>query len=280
MNHAVKEGLRGTRRARRLRIAWSITKMNLRAALEYRTEFVMGIALGVVWQASVVVFASVLLVRFPGLGGWSSQQVLLIASMRLFSHGLVTLILGPVDMVGRIVREGRIDGFLLRPLSVFRQVQLSSFSVNAFGDLAVAGTMLSVSVMWFDLPWTGLRIAYLVAGVLGGFLLEAAVVIAMSSVALHFPGWQFWSWWVQNVMATFAVYPLSILPATAQILLTYVLPVAFIAYLPAAVITGHLGGTAVPVPLAFAAPAIGLVAFVASRLLWNASVHRYQGVNG
>ncbi|MFD4657094.1 ABC transporter permease [Kitasatospora sp. NPDC058444] len=267
------------RARRRIRVAWSITAMNLRAGLEYRTEFLLSIALGVVWQTSVVVFASVLLTRFTGLGGWTGPQVLLLASMRLSSHGLVALLLGPVDQMGRVLREGRIDSYLLRPLPVFRQVQLSWFSVNALGDLAVAATMLGLAVHWFDLPWTAGRLSWLAAGILGGFFAEGAVLIAMAAVTLHFPGWQYWSSWLQNIMAMVAVYPLSILPLFPRLLLTYLVPVAFIAYLPAAVLTDHLEGSAVPTPLAAASPLVGLAAYTAARLLWNASLNRYQGTN-
>ena len=73
---------------RAARVVWRITKLNFKARLEYRGEFLMGVAIGAIWQVSIIVFASVLLTRFPGLGGWSSSDVLLIASMRMLAHGV------------------------------------------------------------------------------------------------------------------------------------------------------------------------------------------------
>ncbi len=59
---------------------------------------------------------------------------------------------------------------------------------------------------------------------------------------------------------------------------------AFIAYLPAAlpaaVITGRVGGSGVPAWLALASPAAGPLLFVAARLLGNWALNRYESVGG
>lgn len=58
------------------------------------------------------------------------------------------------------------------------------------------------------------------------------------------------------------------------------LPIAFIAYLPVGVLTGHGGALGVPLVVAAGAPAVALAMYVGSRLLWNRSLRYYTGVNG
>ena len=261
-------------------LALRITRLNLRARLEYRAEFLLTVLTGLVWQTSILVFASVLLVRFPGMGGWTSPQVLLIASMRMISHALFILLFGRVLAVTGLVQLGSIEAFLLRPLPVYRQVQLSMFSVNAIGDLLVAATLMTMAVTRFDLAWTPARVALLLAGLLGGLLVEAAVHTAISAFGLHLGGTVYWSNWTEELMATFGNYPLNILPKVAQVALTYVLPIAFLAYLPASLVTGQTQGRAVPALVVALVPLVGLAAFVASRVFWNASLRRFQGVSG
>ena len=262
------------------RLALRITGLNLRARLEYRAEFLLTVLTGLVWQTSILVFASVLLVRFPGMGGWTSPQVLLIASMRMVSHALFILLFGRVLAITGLVQLGSIEAFLLRPLPVYRQVQLSMFSVNAIGDLLVAATLTTMAVTRFDLPWTPSRVALLLAGLLGGLLVEAAVHTAISAFGLHLGGTIYWSNWTEELMATFGNYPLNILPKVAQAALTYVLPIAFLAYLPASLVTGQTQGRVVPGVVVAIIPLVGLAAFLASRLFWNASLRRFQGVSG
>ena len=263
-----------------VRIMWRITRLNFRAQLEYRTEFMMMIAIGAIWQVSVIVFATVLLTRFTGMGGWDSSDVLLIPAARMLAHGLFVLFLGRVHGLGRHIQEGRIDAYLLRPMPVYRQIQLQYFPTNAIGDLTVATGLMVGAISRSDLDWTAGRVSYLIAAVLGGMLLEAALFTVVASASLRFPAADYWGRWLEELLGTFGSYPLNVLPRAVGGLLTYGLPLAFVAYFPAAVLTGHGHSTGTPYWLAAASPLLGLAAYLAARLLWRWSLNHYTGVNG
>jgi ABC-2 type transport system permease protein len=261
-----------------VRIMWRVTRLNFRAQLEYRSEFLMMIAIGAVWQVSVIVFATVLLTRFAGMGGWDSSDVLLIPATRMLAHGLFVLFLGRMHGLGRHIQEGVIDTYLVRPMPVYRQVQLAYFPTNAIGDLTVAAGLMAGALSRSDLDWTAGRIFYLIVAVLGGMLLEAALFTAVASASLRFPAADYWGRWLEELLGTFGSYPLNVLPRAVGGFLTFGLPLAFVAYFPAAVLTGH--DTAVPHWLAAASPLLGLLAYLGARLLWRWSLGHYSGVNG
>ncbi|WLW51307.1 ABC transporter permease [Streptomyces sp. YU58] len=263
-----------------LRITWRVTRLNFRAQLEYRAEFLLNVAIGAIWQVSVIVFATVLLARFTGMGGWDSSEVLLIPATRMLAHGLFVLLLGRVHFIGRQIQEGRIDIYLMRPMPVHRQVQLSYFPTNALGDLTVAAGLMVGALSRSELDWSAGRISYLVAAVVGGMLLEAALFTALACASLRFPAADYWSRWLEELLGTFGSYPLNVLPKAVGGFLTYALPLAFVAYLPAAVLTGHGHDTGVPYWLAASAPLVGVLAYLGSRLLWRWSLRHYTGVNG
>ncbi len=266
--------------ARTWRIGWRITALNVRAQLEYRGEFLMQIVFGIAWQVSIIVFAAVLLSRFSGMGGWSSSEILLIAATRMTCNALYVLYCGNTFMLAFLVQQGMIDGYLLRPLPVFRQVQLSSFPTNGLGDLAVGLALFAGALHRSSLHWTPGRVGYLAAAVIGGTLLISAIFTTLSAAALHFPAAWYWSTWVSEISSTFGTYPLSILPKAVGGLLTWALPIAFIAYFPIGVLTGHGDTLGVPVAVAAGAPLIALAMYLGSRLLWNWSLTHYSGVNG
>lgn len=262
------------------RVAWRITRLNFRARLEYRGEFVLSVCVGIVWQTSIVVFAVVLLNRFSGMGGWGSRDILLITAVRMLAHGICTLLWGNSAWLSQWVQEGRVEGWLLRPMPVFRQAQLSQFPVNALGDLAVGVALFVAALERSGLHWTPERAFFLAAAVVGGALTEGAIFTALTAPVLHFPAADYWSSWAVELMGTFGNYPLSILPSGIAALLTYVFPLAFIAYVPVGVVTGHGHHLGTPLWLAVAAPLVGLGLFIGARLLWNASLRRYTGMNG
>jgi len=263
-----------------VRTVFIITMVNFRGRLEYRADFALGIVLGVLWQSSILVFATVLLTRFPGLDGWTRGQILLIVAMRLLSHGLYVVCFMNVANMPYIIQEGRIEAYLLRPMPVFRQVMLNRFQVTAFGDLSVACTIFAIAAPQVGMTWTLARVGYVAAAVVGGMLMEAAIQTAIGSFSLRGATTSVWTHWVDDLMTAFGNYPLSIFPAPFRAVLTFVVPLAFIAYLPAAAVTGHAAGTGLPPLIAALAPAIGLGAFVAARFLWRYNLDRYVGIGG
>jgi ABC-2 type transport system permease protein len=280
MDRSVVLTRRPARAWRALRVVARVTRLNFAARLEYRGDFVLWIVSGMIWQSSVMVFATVLVNRFPALAGWTRGDVLLIAGMRLLSHGLYVLVFGNIAMVSIQVQEGRIEGYMLRPMPVYRQVMLHQFAANAIGDLSIATVLFGLAVARADVAWTAPHVLYLVAAVVGGMLLEAAVQTVIGCFALRTPGTTPWGSWLDELMSTFGNYPLRILPGVAQSALTFVLPLAFVAYLPAAVLTGHTVGLPVPWVVAACSPLVGLLVFVLARYLWNRSLRSYVGVGG
>jgi ABC-2 type transport system permease protein len=265
---------------RQWRVALRITRLNFAAELEYRANFVTSIVFGIAWQASVLVFAGVLLTRFPGIGGWDGGGVLLIAAIRLLSHGIQTAIFSPLFLTSERLAEGMIDVYLVRPLPVYRQLLLSRFPVNAIGDCAGGFLLFGLAVSRLHVAWTPWHVAYLLAAVTGGVLLEAALFTLLAALTLlasiGFTPFQ----WLDSMLGTFGNYPLKVLPGPAQAVLTFALPIAFIAYLPAAVLTGRTLATGVAQWLAYGAPLAGLVMYVAARYAWYLALRRYGSIGG
>ena len=85
---------------------------------------------------------------------------------------------------------------------------------------------------------------------------------------------------MEELLGTFGSYPLNVLPRAVGGLLTYGLPLAFVAYFPAAVLTGHGHDTGAPYWLAALSPLVGVAAYLGSRVLWRWSLRHYAGIGG
>lgn len=280
--YAIRQGRSPLRRF--LRAWWlglRIVKVTLRSQAEYRGEFITTILMGIVWQSSIIVFATVILSRFAGMGHWQAGDVLLIAAVRMLGHGCYVLAFGRVPFdVYNLIQEGFITGYLLRPMPVYRQTQLSKFPTNAIGDLSVAVFLLIAAMRRSTVHWTGPNLIYLVCAVLGGMFVISAISTVLSGLGMNYPATGYWSGWTHELIETFGAYPLSILPQAVGGVLTFGLPLAFISYLPVGVLAGHSHELGVPKVLAVVSPLVGLGMFVASRLHWNRCLRHFAGVNG
>ena len=262
------------------RTALRITAVSFRARTQYRGDFITALAMGLAWQTSVFVFATVILTRFPGLGGWTSGGVLLIVAIRMLSHGGMVLVFNSLLMIPYIVQQGSLDGYLIRPMPVYRQILLYTFPLNALGDSFSALLLFAFAIARVHLAWTPPMVVYLVAAVIGGVLLEAAIQTFVSILAFRFTMPIAVFMWFDRMIATFGNYPFSILPLAARAVLTYLLPVAFVAYLPAAVLTGRVASTGVPEWLAYASPAAGPLLYILARWAWYRALRHYESVGG
>jgi ABC-2 type transport system permease protein len=271
-------------RLRRARLTWRIvgqvSAVNLRGRMSYRADFITSIMFGILWQTSTLIFASVLLTRFDGIGNFPNSGVLLIIGMRLLSHGLNVLFFDNLAYLPIRVNEGRMDGYFLRPVPIFTQVLISDFNVNAFGDLAVGATTFGFAVTFLHASWTPAKISYLVLAVLGGMLIEAAVQWTLACLLLRSPASWVLASWADELMATFGNYPLSIVPKAVQGLLTFVLPLAFVAYFPAEVILGIAPRHGAMSVWVYWSPAVGPILFLLAHRLWLRSLRTYRTAGG
>jgi ABC-2 type transport system permease protein len=79
-----------------------------------------------------------------------------------------------------------------------------------------------------------------------------------------------------SVFVTFGPYPLNILPRAVSYLLTFLLPLAFAAYFPAAILLGRSGSLFVPTWFAACSPAVGAVLFVAALAFFHRQIRYYS----
>src|SRR3984957_18002701 len=117
-------------------------------------------------------------------------------------------------------------------MPVYRQVLLYQFPLNAMADSFAAIALFAVAVTRLHLHWTPAEVAYLVAAVIGGALLEGAVLTVVSILTFrHTIGVSVFMWF-DRMIGTFGNYPLSILPFAAPSGTVFLLPLASLPYLP------------------------------------------------
>src|SRR5262245_16533732 len=98
------------------RFAWALTALNLRAALEYRASFAVGIGFMAVNDSMWIVFWSLCFARFPVVRGWELQDIATMWAVVATGFGLATGIFGNCRPLGaRVIVDGRLDYHLSLP---------------------------------------------------------------------------------------------------------------------------------------------------------------------
>jgi ABC-2 type transport system permease protein len=257
-------------------IARSLVLASLRAQMEYRSQFVTAVIMGVVFQGTGLAFIWVILNRFDALAGWTLGEVAFLYALRVLAHALYGTLFNGTARVYGMVRRGEFDRYLVRPVPPLALVMFERLHVSGLGDLLGGVAMLAIAARLVPVDWSPLAVGYLALALVGGCFVEAAIRLAGASFAFRVQGIDSLNFLLDQLFGTFGSYPLGIYSAVVRAALTFVLPVAFVAYFPASVLLGRTGELAIPPLLAYCAPVVGFGLFALAYRLWSYQLWYYQ----
>lgn len=259
-----------------LRIHLALVNAGLRGELQYRANFVIWIVVGLVYQLTGFVFIWVLLSRFEALGGWTLGEVAFLYGLRLVGHGAGLLLFGRTLEVEEMVRDGEFDRALVRPLPSLLQVTLRHFPVAAVGDFLGGVALFLAANAMVGVAWSPQAILFLILAVTGAAMVEIAIKLSVATLCFRFLSTRALIRVVDDVFSNFGNYPMRIFGTIGTLLLTFVLPVAFLAYLPATVLLERTGELQIHAAFAYLAPLAGAILFFLAYLFWRSETRHYQ----
>jgi ABC-2 type transport system permease protein len=260
----------------RLTVAWALAGAYVRGQMQYRANFVVDVVMGMVYQLTGLVFIGVLLSRFESLAGWTLGEMTFLYGLRLLVHALRGVVFGNVGRVEGLVRRGEFDRILVRPIPPLLHVMAMRVPISDFGNLIGGVGVFLVAATLVDVDWSPLALAYLAMALLGGCLIEAALQLGTAALAFRFGSGLALYVLLNDVVNNYGNYPLSVFPGLARLLLTFGLPLAFVAYFPAAVLLGRAGELSVQPWVAYAAPLVGILWFWLALLFWRSEIGHYR----
>ncbi|WUV77882.1 ABC transporter permease [Streptomyces sp. NBC_01477] len=253
-----------------------VVAMWMRSTMAYRTSFVMT-ALGN-FAATGLDFVTIVLMfsHIHALGGFTLPEVAFLYGTASTSFGLADLLMGSMDRLGRRVRDGTFDTLLLRPVPVLAQVAADRFALRRLGRILQGGMVLGWALLRLDLDWTPLKVLLLPATLLAGAAIFCAVFVAGAA-------FQFWAGDAAEVQSsvtyggnTMLQYPPGLFSRELVRGVTFVVPLAFVNWLPALRILGRPDPLGLPGWVDFLSPAVAVLCCALAGLAWRAGIRSYR----
>ncbi|OFE18899.1 ABC transporter permease [Humibacillus sp. DSM 29435] len=252
----------------------------MRAQMQYRASFVTDI-LGTV-GVGVAEFAEVWVIfhNVDVLGGLDFTAALLVFALSNIAFSLADLFVGHLDTLPTYIRAGQVDAFYVRPLPLLAQLVTSDLSLRRIGRLSVALLALTVALATADIAWTPAVVALLVLTVVSGTAIFSALFTAAGGLQFFLvDGAEFTNSFTYGG-AYSAQQSQQVFPGPLRIFWTFVVPTAFVAYLPAVSILELPGDRLAPLWLAWCTPLAAVLSWTVAGLCWRAGTRHYQGAGG
>ncbi|MGW2177836.1 ABC transporter permease [Streptomyces sp. NPDC001732] len=259
-----------------LRAYGLIVMMWLRSTMAYRASFAMT-AFGN-FAATAFDFVTILLMfsHVDALGGYTLPEIALLYGASGTAFGLADLLLGSMDRLGRRVRDGTLDTLLVRPVPVLAQVAADRFALRRLGRIVQGLLVLGYALVALDVEWTPLKVAMIPMMLLSGTAIFAAVFVTGAA-------FQFFAQDAAEVQSSFTYggntllqYPPTIFAKDLVRGVTFVVPLAFVNWLPALYVLGREYPVDLPDWVAFLPPVVAGLCLLPAAAAWRAGLRAYR----
>ncbi|MFF3245069.1 ABC transporter permease [Streptomyces sp. NPDC002870] len=259
-----------------LRAYGLIAAMWIRSTMAYRASFVMT-ALGN-FAATSFDFITILLMfsHVDALGGYTLGEIAFLYGASGTAFGLADLVMGSMNRLGRRVRDGTLDTLLVRPVPVLAQVAADRFALRRLGRITQGLLIFGYGVLALDIEWTPLRVMMVPLMLLSGAAIFSALYVAGAA-------FQFWAQDASEVQNSFTYggntllqYPPTLFAKDLVRGVTFVVPLAFVNWLPALYVLGRPYPLDLPQWLAFMPPVVAAVCCWLAALAWRVGLRSYR----
>ncbi|MFC5632870.1 ABC transporter permease [Streptomyces bullii] len=259
-----------------LRAYLMIAAMWVRSTMAYRVSFALTLVTN--FAVTGLDFAAILLMfsRVEELGGWSLPEIAFLYGLSSVAFGLADLLIGSIERLGRRVRDGTLDTLLVRPAPVLAQMAADRFALRRLGRITQGSLVLGYALTSLDIAWTPLKLLLMPVTMLSGGALFCAVFVA--GAAFQFLAQDAAE--VQNAFTyggtTLLQYPPTVFARDLVRGVTFVLPLAFVNWVPASYVLGRPYPLPLPEWAAFAPPLVAAGCCALAGLAWRAGLRSYR----
>ncbi|WTK04146.1 ABC transporter permease [Streptomyces niveus] len=253
-----------------------IVAMWMRSTMTYRASFAMT-AFGN-FAVTAFDFIAILMMfsHVDRLGGYSLPEVAFLYGAAGASFGLADLAMGSTDRLGRRIRDGTLDTLLVRPAPVLAQVAADRFALRRLGRITQGLLVLGYALATVDIAWTPVKVAMIPMMILSGAVIFSAVFVAGAA-------FQFWAQDAAEVQNSFTYggttllqYPPTVFAKDLVRGVTFVVPLAFVNWLPALYVMDRDDPLGLPDWVAFLPPLVAVGFCAAAGLAWRAGLRGYR----
>ena len=259
-----------------LRLLMRLVGASLRAQAQYPASAIM-LSIGQFMATAIEILAVwALFDRFGGVQGWRFGEVAVFYGFVHVVFSLADVLCRGFDVLGtEFLRTGDFDRVLLRPRSATLLLMAHDFRISRIGRFAQGLAILLIGAHAIGLQWNATSVAIALWAGAGGVALFFALVVLQGTMSF----WTIESLEVMNVVTYGGVqaaqFPLSLYNGWLRGALTYVVPLACVAYFPILIILGKPDPLGTPLWLGAVSPIAGFLFLGVAFVAWRFGVRHY-----
>lgn len=251
-------------------------KVLLQCKMEYKFSFISDVITNVLIYVFRYLGIWILLSSFVSIAGWTYNEIMLIFNLHLISYGIAGMFIWtPMRNIEGMIQSGSFDSMLVYPINPFLHVIFKNFQYTFLGQFIIGIIAFAASCINLEISFNAEKLIWLILDIIGGVLLLSSIMILTASI----------SFWITKSNALvnafiqfrkFIDYPLAIYDRWIQVLLTFILPYAFINYYPAFKFMENKHDVLFHSSFQYFTPIFGIAFFLLALGVWQLGIKRYN----
>lgn len=261
------------------RYLWRVWRANARASLiremEFRSNFFLGVLRQALWLGAFIFLIEIIFTHTQSIAGWQKPEALVIIALSRIIEGIMdTFFSRNIADLPDIVQKGNFDFYLTKPVPVQFYTAFKQFYLhNTIGHIGGGLLTFIYALTQFSESPAITSWLIMVLLILVGLTIFYSLIIMLASLVFFIERLEaLWSF-LQLLTEPLTV-PFDVFPVGPRLALTYVLPLAFIVFVPAQAITGRFQLWQLPTAIALAA-----IFLLLANLAWRAGLRRYSSAS-
>lgn len=256
---------------------WRIYKAFFSSALiretQFRANFFAKVGENIIWSSFFVMILLVIYRNTDSVAGWTRGDAFILVATVFLMEALHAALFMSLMEIPEQVRQGTLDFVLLKPVDSQFWVSTRRFNFSQGGTLIAGTAMVVIGIAQAGVHPDALQWLAYAVGVASALGLFYALNISMMTLGI-------WLVRVDNLwvlgesVLQVARFPLDIFQLSLRRLLTYAVPLGFLATVPARQLTQGLDVPMAALGLAYAGAAV-----VGARVFWRFALTHYQSAS-
>lgn len=255
---------------------WRMARAQARSQMQYRFNFIAMIFAMLLTYSGQFVSLWFLTSRFRNIDGWPLAELVLLYALAIVAWGVCIGVFNNLQGFEDQIRSGTFDRALLRPMNPLLHVLGSQSPIAGIGQLLFAILAFIFAFTTSGVGFTPVKGVCLLLTALGGGMILGAAMVAVAAIAFWTTRTYVFYWGLVFPARQLINYPVSIYSRWLQLLLTAVVPFAFVNYYPAHVLLDRTDRLSAPLA-AWATPLVGALALTGAYRLWSWGTRFYTG---
>ena len=253
-----------------------LIQISILSRMQYRANFMAGILGLLFWNVINLGLIGVLVTQFTRLKDWTLWELVFLYSLWILGYSLYGIFFSHTSELENYLIEGSFDQFLLRPASPLIQMLGREFQVNEMANVFIGLTGLSLAYTRLDLHWDGWKWGFFIAAVVSGGIIVLAINLLIACTGFWAGRSRGTSFIVNQFYGLVQQYPIDIFGTAFRVIVTGLIPVAFMNYYPALFLLDKVNRNSPGWWLSYISPLVALMLIGIVLIVWQLGLNRYS----